>query len=62
MPGCFFRDSGRVTLVLFRMRRRDECLRLEKNVGCRVRKSRQKEAADAVDAGLMQFEWSETVG
>ncbi len=26
--------------------------------GRRVRKSRQKEAAGAVDAGLMQIEWS----
>ena len=30
-------------------------------MGRRVRKSRQKEAADAADAGLMQIEWSETV-
>jgi hypothetical protein len=28
-------------------------------VGRRVRKSRQKEAAGAADAGLMQIEWSE---
>ena len=27
--------------------------------GRRVRKSRQKEAAGAADAGLMQIEWSE---
>jgi hypothetical protein len=35
--------------------------RLERNnkVGARVRKSRQKEAAGAADAGLMQIEWSE---
>jgi len=29
----------------------DECLRLEEGVGRRVRKSRQKEAAEAADAG-----------
>ncbi len=28
-------------------------------MGARVRKSRQKEAAGAVDAVLMQIEWSE---
>jgi len=28
-------------------------------LGARVRKSRQKEAAGAADAGLMQIEWSE---
>ena len=28
----------------------------------RVRKSRQKEAAGAADAGLMQIEWSEAEG
>ena len=28
-------------------------------IGARVRKSRQKEAAGAADAGLMQIEWSE---
>ena len=28
-------------------------------MGARVRKSRQKEAAGAADAGLMQIEWSE---
>ncbi|MGC2473418.1 MAG: hypothetical protein WA485_03725 [Candidatus Sulfotelmatobacter sp.] len=28
----------------------------------RVRKSRQKEAAGATDAGLMQIEWSEAEG
>jgi hypothetical protein len=47
------------TLVLFRTRRRDECGRLKESVGRRVRKSRQKEAAGAADAGLMQIEWSE---
>jgi len=48
-----------MTLVLFRTRRRDECLRPKEGVGRRVRKSRQKEAAGAADAGLMQIEWSE---
>jgi len=38
----------------------DECLRLEKGVGRRVRNSRQKEAPEAADAGPMQIEWSET--
>ena len=35
--------------------------RVERNraMGARVRKSRQKEAAGAADAGLMQIEWSE---
>jgi hypothetical protein len=33
--------------------------RVERNrIGARVRKSRQKEAAGAADAGLMQIEWS----
>src|SRR5260370_11029030 len=50
---------GCVTLVLFRTRRRDECARLEEGVRRRVRKSRQKEAAGAAGAGLMQIEWSE---
>ena len=31
-------------------------------MGRRVRKSRQKEAAGAADAGLMQIEWSEAEG
>jgi len=31
----------------------------EESVRRRVRKSRQKEAAGAVDAGVMQIEWSE---
>ena len=39
-----------MTLVLFRTRRRDECSRLKEGVRRRVRKSRQKEAADAADA------------
>ena len=47
-----------MTLVLFRTRRRDECSRLQE-VRRRVRKSRQKEAAGAADAGLMQIERSE---
>ena len=32
---------------------------MEPKVGARVRKSRQKEAAGAADAGFMQIEWSE---
>ena len=52
----------RMTLVLFRTRRRDECSRLKEGVRRRVRKSRQKEAAGAADAGLMQIEWSERGG
>ncbi len=52
-------DCERMTLVLFRTRRRDECSRLKEGVRRRVRKSRQKEAAGAADAGLMQIEWSE---
>jgi hypothetical protein len=48
-----------MTLVLFRTRRRDECSRLKEGERRRVRKSRQKEAAGAADAGLMQIEWSE---
>ena len=54
-----FWSSSRMTLVLFRTRRRDECSRLKKGVRRRVRKSRQKEAAGAADAGLMQIEWRE---
>jgi hypothetical protein len=50
---------GWVTLVLFRTRRRDECSRLREGVRRRVRKSRQKEAAGAAGAGLMQIEWRE---
>ena len=45
--------------MLFRTRRRDECSRLKKGVRRRVRKSRQKEAAGAADAELMQSEWGE---
>jgi hypothetical protein len=51
-------DYGWITLVLFRTRRRDECSRLKEGVRRRVRKSRQKEAAGAADAVLMQIEWS----
>ncbi len=36
-----------------------ECSGLKEGVRRRVRKSRQKEAAGAVDAVLMQIEWSE---
>jgi hypothetical protein len=52
-------DHSRVTLVLFRTRRRDGCSRLKEGLRRRVRKSRQKEAAGAADAGLMQIECSE---
>ena len=48
-----------MTLVLFRTRRRVECSRLKEGVRRRVRKSRQKEAAGAADAGVMEIEWSE---
>ena len=51
--------SGRMTLVLFRRRAVGEQSGAEQRVGARVRKSRQKEAAGAADAGLMQIEWSE---
>ena len=51
-------NSGRVTLVLFRRRALGEQSGAEPKVGARVRKSRQKEAAGAADAGLMQIEWS----
>jgi len=44
--------------VLFRRRARDELVGAEQKIGARVRKSRQKEAAGAADAGLMQIEWS----
>ena len=47
-----------ITLVLFRRRARDELVGAEQKIGARVRKSRQKEAAAAADAGLMQIEWS----
>jgi hypothetical protein len=40
-----FAGCARMTLVLFRTRRRDECSRLKADVRHRVRKSRQKEAA-----------------
>ncbi len=49
-------DCGRITLVLFRRRARGEQSGAEQKVGARVRKSRQKEAAGAADAGLMQIE------
>jgi len=52
-------DSGRITLVLFRRRALGELSGAEQRMGARVRKSRQKEAAGAADAGLMQIEWSE---
>ena len=49
----------RVTLVLFRRRALGERSGAEQRIEARVRKSRQKEAAGAADAGLMQIEWSE---
>jgi hypothetical protein len=49
----------RVTLVLFRRRALGEQSGAEQRIGARVRKSRQKEAAGAADAGLMQIEWRE---
>src|SRR3989442_8511878 len=52
-------DCGRMTLVLFRRRALGEQCGAEQRIGARVRKSRQKEAAGAADAGLMQIEWSE---
>ena len=55
-------SCARVTLALFRTRRRDECSSLKEGMRRRVRKSRQKEAAGAADAGLMQIEWSEAEG
>ena len=48
-----------MTLVLFRRRALSEQSGAEQRIGARVRKSRQKEAAGAADAGLMQIEWSE---
>jgi hypothetical protein len=53
------RDYSRVTLVLFRRRAVGEQSGAERRIGARVRKSRQKEAAGAADADLMQIEWSE---
>jgi hypothetical protein len=50
---------GRVTLVLFRRRALGELSGAGQKIGARVRKSRQKEAAGAAGAGLMQIEWSE---
>ena len=54
---CFW-----MTLVLFRRRALGEQGGAEQRMGARVRKSRQKEAAGAVDAVLMQIEWSEGEG
>jgi len=48
-----------MTLVLFRRRALGEQSGAEQRIGARVRKSRQKEAAGAADAVLMQIEWSE---
>jgi hypothetical protein len=48
-----------MTLVLFRRRALGKQSGAEQRIGARVRKSRQKEAAGAADAGLMQIEWSE---
>src|SRR3989442_12400345 len=52
-------DCGRMTVGLFRRRAVGEQRGAEQRIGARVRKSRQKEAAGAADAGLMQIEWSE---
>jgi hypothetical protein len=54
--------SELITLVLFRRRALGELSGSEQKIGARVRKSRQKEAAGAVDAVLMQIEWSEGEG
>ena len=56
---CCLYDCGRITLVLFRRRALGEQSGAEQRIGARVRKSRQKEAAGAADAVLMQIEWSE---
>ena len=56
---CCLYDCGRITLVLFRRRALGEQSGAEQRIGARVRKSRQKEAAGAADAGLMQIGWSE---
>jgi hypothetical protein len=53
------RNWSRVTLVLFRRRALGGQGGAEQRIGARVRKSRQKEAAGAADAGVMQIEWSE---
>jgi hypothetical protein len=58
IPLCACR-SLRMTLVLFRRRARARQSGAKQRMGARVRKSRQKEAAGAADAGLMQIEWSE---
>jgi hypothetical protein len=60
-PGCQVgeRINSRVTLVFYRKRAASEQSGAKQKVGARVRKSRQKEAAGAADAGVMQIEWSE---
>jgi hypothetical protein len=45
--------------VLFRRRALGQQCGAEQRIGACVRKSRQKEAAGAADAVLMQIEWSE---
>ena len=45
--------------MLFRRRALGEPNGAGQKMGARVRKSRQKEAAGAVDAGPVQIEWSE---
>ena len=45
--------------MLFRRRALGKQSGAEQRIGARVRKSRQKEAAGAADAGLMQIEWRE---
>ena len=57
MDGWPNRDGSRMTLVLFRRRALAELSGAEHEDRARVRKSRQKEAAGAADAGHMQIEW-----
>jgi len=59
MPLTVTEIQPRATLVLFRRRARSEPSGGGTEDGARVRKSRQKEAAGAADAGHMQIEWSQ---
>lgn len=52
-------DCSRMTLVLFRRCALGELSGAEQRIGARVRRSRQKEAAGAADAGFVHIEWSE---
>jgi hypothetical protein len=56
-----FQNISKLTFIALRPQRRalGELSGAEQWVGARVRKSRQKEAAGAADAGVMQIEWSE---